>query len=250
MPRAPGDAGRGALRLDTPVQYVKGIGPRRSEMLAAHGIHSIANLIDYPPFRYEDRTRFQPLASLREGEWVLTRAEVCSIGGFDSGRRRISVFEVLVRDGTGSVRLKFFNQPYLRYVYRAGMRLVVYGQVRRDNYAHGALCFMNPECEILDDDDAGPSVHSGRVVPIYRKLGDLRTRALRQIMYQAVTSLTPDTVDPLPSYLLKQLRLLPRDKALAQLHFPEITSADPEARANQLQRLNEGLSPAHKRMIF
>jgi ATP-dependent DNA helicase RecG len=219
-------------------------------MLASLGIRVVSDLLDYPPFRYEDRTRFRPLASLRDGEWAVTRAEVCSVGGFDSPKRRLSIFEVLVRDGTGSVRLKFFNQPYLRQVYRAGMKLVIYGQVKQDSYARGALCFMNPECEILDEGDSGPSVHSGRVVPIYRKLGDLRTRTLRQILYRAVSDLSPDTPDPLPGYLLRRLRLLPRARALALLHFPELHTPDPEARAKEMERLNQGLSPAHKRMIF
>jgi len=248
MPRASAEAASGTLRLDTPVQFVKGIGPRRSEMMSAHGVRTVADLLDYPPFRYEDRTQFRPLASLRDSEWVLTRAEICNIGGFDSHRRRISIFEMLVRDGTGSVRLKFFNQPYLRHVYRSGMKLVIYGQVRRDTYARG-LCFMNPECEILEE-EAGSSVHSGRVVPIYRKLGELRTRMLRQIVYRILANLRPETADPLPSYLLKQLRLLPRYKALAQIHFPELRSMSPEGRVKEMEQLNNGLSPAHKRMIF
>ncbi len=250
MPRLSGEAARGPLNPDTPVQFVKGIGPRRSEMLAAHGVHTVGDLLEHPPFRYEDRTRFRPLASLRDGEWVLTRAEICSVGGFDSQRRRVSIFEILCRDRSGSIRLKFFNQPYLRQVYRVGIRLVIYGQVKRDAYAHGALCFMNPECEVLDEDEAGPTVHSGRVVPIYRKLGDLRTRTLRQILYHAVTGSMPEMMDPLPTYLLKELRLLPRREAIARIHFPELRSGDPEARARELQLLNEGLSPAHKRMIF
>lgn len=249
MPRASAEAASVALRLDTPVQFVKGIGPRRSEMMSAHGVHTVADLLDYLPFRYEDRTQFRQLASLRDSEWVLTRAEICNIGGFDSQRRRISIFEMLVRDSTGSVRLKFFNQPYLRHVYRSGMKLVIYGQIRHDTYARGGLCFMNPECEILEE-EAGSSVHSGRVVPIYRKLGELRTRMLRQIVYRIVSSLPPDTADPLPSYLLKQLRLLPRLKALAQIHFPELRLMSPEGRVKEMEQLNNGLSPAHKRMIF
>ncbi len=75
-----------------------------------------------------------PLRSLREGEWVLTRGQICSVGGFEARRRRLSVFEILVRDGTASVEVKFFNQPYLRNVYRQGMKLIIYGQVKRDTH--------------------------------------------------------------------------------------------------------------------
>ena len=238
------------MTLDSPVQYLKGVGPKRAEQLAGHGIHTVGDLIDYPPFRYEDRTEYRRLQSLREGEWVLTRGRICSVGGFEARRRRLSVFEVLVQDGTGNVALKFFNQPYLGNIYKQGLNLVIYGQVKRDTYAHGGLCFLNPECEVLEDEPAGPSVHSGRVVPIYRKLGQLRTRALRQILFRAVSGLPPDMTDPLPAYLRRQCRLLPRAKALALIHFPELRSAAPEGRVKEMAMLNQGLSPAHKRLIF
>jgi ATP-dependent DNA helicase RecG len=235
---------------DDSVQYLKGVGPRRAEALAEQGIRTVGDLVDYPPFRYEDRTEFLPLRSLRDGDWVLTRGQICSVGGFEARRRRLSVFELLVQDGTASVEVKFFNQPYLRNVYRQGMNLIIYGQVKRDTHGRGALCFMNPECELLEDETAWPSLHSGRVVPIYRKLGVLRTRALRQILYSAVTNLPPDKNDPLPSYLRRQYRLLPKSKALALIHFPELRASAPDARAREMEMLNRGLSPAHKRMIF
>jgi len=241
---------RQILRLDTPVQYVKGIGPRRAERLAQDGVRTIADLIDHPPFRYEDRTQFRPIRSLKEDEWVLTRGTICSVNGSQAGRRRrISIFEMLIKDPTGSVTLKFFNQPYLRKVYPTGTRIIVYGQIKRDSYSSGSLCFMNPECEIAEE-ESGPSVHVGRIVPIYRKLGDLRTRTLRQIMHRAVSGLPPDMSDPLPSYLRKQYRLLPRHEALARIHFPVARGPGPEERARQIDALSQGLSPAHKRMIL
>jgi ATP-dependent DNA helicase RecG len=236
--------------VDDAVQFLKGIGPRRSEMLAAHGIRRIGDLLDCIPFRYEDRTQFRSIPSLREGELVLIRGEVCSVGGFDTRRRGFSIFEMLVRDGKGSIRVKFFNQPYLRRVYQPGCSLVVYGQVKKDPYARGSLAIMNPECEILEEEQAGPSLHSGRVVPIYRRLGDLRTRTLRQIMLSVISSLPPDIPDAIPSYLSKQLRLLPKPKAIQQIHFPKLKGISQQDREKELNLLNSGLSPAHKRFIF
>jgi ATP-dependent DNA helicase RecG len=234
---------------DTPIQFVRGIGPRRSEQLAVLGIRTIEDLVRLPPFRYEDRTQFRDLASLREEEWVVTQGEICSISGFNTRRRGMSVVEILVRDGTGSVRLKFFNQPYLSYIYRTGLKLVIYGQVKQDSYAHGALCLMNPECEILED-EKGPSIHSGRIVPIYRKIADLRGRTLRQIMHSVISGLSAEIADPLPDYLRRQLQLMPRQKALAQIHFPDFRTNSAAEQAGELEALNQGLSPAHKRMIF
>jgi ATP-dependent DNA helicase RecG len=235
---------------ETSVQFLKGIGPRRAEMLAAHGIRNAGDLLDYIPFRYEDRTQFRPIKSLQEEEWALIRGEICNLGGFDSRRRGFSILEMLVRDSSGTIRIKFFNQPYLRRVFQSGMNLVLYGQVKRDSYAHNSLVIMTPECEILDEDDSGDSVHSGRVTPIYRKLGDLRTRTLRKIIYSLISGLPPDIPDALPAQLAGHLHLLPKTKAIQQLHFPNFKGQSAQEREYELNQLNGGLSPAHKRLIF
>ncbi len=244
----PGTGNR-ALQLESPVQYMKGIGPRRSEFFAAHGIRTIGDLIGYPPFRYEDRTEFRPIQSLVEGEWVLTRGRVCGVGGFEGRSRRISVIEVLVKDATAGITLKFFNQPYLRRILSQGQMIIIYGQVKRDEYGRRSLVLINPECEAVDD-ESGPSVHSGRVVPIYRRVGDLRARALRQIMHTAVTNLPEAVHGALPAYLEKQYRLMPKAKALQQIHFPVLRGVTAAERATEMELLNGGLSPAHKRLIF
>jgi ATP-dependent DNA helicase RecG len=244
----PMPAARG-LQLDMPVQYVKGIGPRRSEILSAHGIRSVGDLLEYPPFRYEDRTEFRPIASLTDGEWVLTRGRVCSVGGFEGRSRRVSIVEVLVKDATAGITLKFFNQPYMRQSLSPGQTIVIYGQPKRDEYGGHALAFANPEVEVVDEDSAG-SVHSGRVVPIYRRIGDLRTRALRLILHAVVTGMPDALPSVLPGYLEKQYRLMPKAAALTQIHFPVLRAASPAERAAEMEALASGVSPAHKRLIF
>ena len=88
------------------------------------------------------------------------------------------------------------------------------------------------------------------MVPIYRRLGDLRTRTLRQVLYSLVSSLPADIPDAVPSYLGRQLRLLPKAKAIQQIHFPRLRGTSQEDRAKELDLLNAGISPAHKRFIF
>jgi ATP-dependent DNA helicase RecG len=237
------------FRLDTPVQYVKGVGPRRSGQFAEQGIRTVGDLLYHLPFRYEDRTQYRSIASLREDEWVLTRGRITGIGGFQGRRRRISIVEVLVQDASGRIRLKFFNQPYLREMFRPGLDLIIYGQVKRDTHVHGTLVLMNPECEVHEQ-ESGPSVHSGRVVPVYRRIGDMRTRTLRQIIHGAVSHLPPDMEDPLPSYLRKRYRMMSRDRALGLIHFPLLAGSTPVTRSSEMEMLSRGLSPAHKRLIF
>lgn len=227
--------------------------------MAAHGIHTVNDLVGYLPFRYEDRSRFLPIGSLREGETVLVRGVIRSVSavndyrgdrGYRAHRRGLSVFEMLVSDKSGAIRVKFFNQSYLQRTLKPGTPLAIYGEVRKDAYAGGALAFMNPECEILDDESDRVSLHSGRVVPIYRKLGDLRTRTLRQIMFSALSSLPGEIPDSVPGSLEKRLHLTPRGDALRQLHFPTLCGATLQERQKELELLNAGASPAHKRLIF
>ncbi len=180
----------------------------------------------------------------------MIRGEIFSIGGFDTRRKGFSVLELLVRDGSGTARIKFFNQPYLRRALQPGVRLVLYGQVKKDSYARNSLAMMNPECEILEEEDAEESVHSGRVTPIYRRLGDIRTRTLRQIMFSLISKLPPEIPDALPAPLIRQWRLLPKTKAIQQIHFPKFKGTTPRDREQEMNLLNEGVSSAHKRLIF
>ena len=93
MPQAQLKGTKKPIDLQSPVQYVKGVGPRRSEELNAHLIHTVGDLLEYAPFRYEDRTQFRPLKSLREEEWVLTRGVICSVSSFDGEHHAGHSFE-------------------------------------------------------------------------------------------------------------------------------------------------------------
>jgi ATP-dependent DNA helicase RecG len=218
-------------------------------VLESHGIRTVADLLDYPPFRYEDRTRFRPIRSLQADEWVLLSALVCSVGAFQARSRSLSIVEVLVKDETGSLQLKFFNQPYLRQTLSAGLKLILYGQAKPDDYSRRTLTMTNPEFEIWED-GSDASVHSGRIVPIYRRLGDLRPRQIRQIMHNAISNLAPDSTDTLPAYLRNDLHLMPRGCAVQELHFPVLKGGSDAERLAEMQAINAGLSPAHKRLIF
>jgi len=236
--------------MDASVECLDGIGKQRCEMLSACGVRTVGDLLDHIPFRYEDRSRFRTISSLKDNEWVLVSGEVCRVGGFRTRRRGFSISEMLVRDSRGAIRVKFFNQPYAGRLYKIGTRIVLYGQVKKDAYSKGSLAFINPECEILDGRKDRQSVHSGRVVPIYRKLGDLQGRMLRKIMYSAVSRIPPEIPDAIPAYLRKQLRLPTKSKALERLHFPKLRGGGRGAKEKELGLLNAGISPEHKRFIF
>src|ERR1700745_2349068 len=100
------------LELATPVQYVKGIGPRLAEALAAKGIHTVDDLLHYLPFRYEDRLNPRTIQELRPGEMATVIAEVRNSGLLRT--RRMPIFEMVAGQGRSRLRCIWFHGSYLR----------------------------------------------------------------------------------------------------------------------------------------
>ena len=195
------------IPLDTPLQFLKGVGPRRAADLQRVGLHTVEDLLYRFPIRYEDRGTFQTIASLRPGAPASIVGEVVSCGIRPTRRPRFKIFEMLVRDRTGSLRAIFFNQPFLGDVFRPHQRVILFGKLELTS--HG-LQLQNPQYEILkqdSDEDAGDAapeaeeetLHTGRIVPVYEKTGTLTTKMQRAIVHQALAQLPPNVPDPLPA---------------------------------------------------
>jgi len=231
------------LDIVTPLQYVKGIGPARAEMLAAKGLLTVEDLITYAPFRYEDRTNVKPIAQLAPGEMATVIAEVQSahLAGFR--RRNLGLFEAIFKDASGERLLaKWFHGGYLVDRFLPGLRVALYGKVELDSYT-GDLLLMHPEFEILtaDDSDGEAALHTGRIVPIYEAAGKVTTRAFRALIARVLEGLEP-VEDHLPPAIRERLKLPDRWDAIRALHFPE-QGAD-------LRLLNAYRTPAQWRLIF
>src|SRR5213083_206250 len=136
------------LELDTPVQYVKGIGPRLAEILAAKGIHTVDDLLHYLPFRYEDRLNPKSISELRTGEMATVIAEVRTSGLFRT--RRMPIFEMTAGQGRNRLKSIWFNASYLRDQFKPGQLVALYGKVEPDR-VRGELQLVQPQFEILAD---------------------------------------------------------------------------------------------------
>src|SRR3954453_15938048 len=135
--------------LQGPLQYLKGVGPRRAADLHRAGLTTIEDLLYRFPTRYEDRGHFQTTASLRPGVSASVAGEVLSCGIRPTRRPRFRIFEMLVRDETGSLRAVWFNQPFLKDVFRAHQRIVLYGKLELTS--HG-LQMQSPQYEITEQE--------------------------------------------------------------------------------------------------
>src|SRR6266496_6412082 len=240
------------LELDTPVQYVKGIGPRLAEILAGKGIHTVDDLLHYLPFRYEDRLNPRSINELRAGEMATVIAEVRTSGLFRT--RRMPIFQMTAGQGRTRLRCIWFNASYLRDRFKPGQMVALYGKVEEDLYG-GELQLVQPQFEILGDstDDgssdgaeqkAAASLEVGRIVPIYESAGQgrLTSRWFRRIIHAALENLSPELPDAIPAVVRRHLSLISPRHALWQVHWPEA--------AESFDDLQSSRTPAHVRLIF
>src|ERR1039457_5655522 len=176
------------LELTTPVQYVKGIGPRLAEILATKGIATVGDLLNYLPFRYEDRLNPRGIAELRVGEMATVIGEDRNSVLFRT--RRMPIFQLTVGQGRSRLKCLWFNATYLQGRFQPGQMLALYGKVEADR--DGQLQIMQPQFEILGDINeeggadeaekkAAASLEIGRIVPIYESTAKLTPRWVRPI---------------------------------------------------------------------
>jgi ATP-dependent DNA helicase RecG len=227
------------------VKYLKGVGPVRAEILAARGIRTVEDLLYYTPFRYEDRTRITRIRDLVPGQTTTVLAEVLTCGLLRT-RKGTYIYDLAARDASGMIRCKWFNSLYLEKskVFRQGQRVFFYGKVERDFYGAGNLQIVQPQFEILQENEpeGGDSIEVGRVVPIYEGMANLGTRAIRRLIWTALASLGDNLPDRLPLSVRGKNRLVDRATALRQTHFPD--SDQP------LERLCNFRTPGQVRLIF
>ena len=154
--------------------------------------------------------------------------------------RRMSLYEIRIEDGTGRLKALWFNQPYLRESLVRGRRVVLFGTVEPDAYASRQLMMASPEAELLDPEDEG--VHTGRLVPVYEKLGPMTGKALRRVLARVAEELPETLPDPLPEDVRSRLGVVPRREALRRVHHP--------AEGADEALLNAARDPGHLRLIL
>ena len=231
------------MDLATPLQYVKGIGPARAEMLAAKGISSVADLLYYAPFRYEDRRNIKAIAELAPGEKAVVLARVGSSKLSRFRRGASGLFEATLEDGSGGrlVARWFHGERYADNLV-SGTRAALFGKVELDG-ARGSRLMVQPEVEILSGDEEGEeeTLHSGRIIAVYEAAGKISTRVFRTLLNRILNE-APMPEDALPESVRARLQLPTLSSAIRGIHLPG-NDAD-------VRLLNEFRTPAQIRLIF
>ncbi len=222
------------ISLDSPLQFIKGVGPRRAEVLADHGLKTVRDLLFYFPRNYLDRTTVLPIGSLR----IDTSATIIGIvraHGQLPGRKGRR-YEVILGDNSGDITLVFFEgAQYWSRFFKKGMVLAATGQVR---YYHTKQ-IVHPDLERLET-DSDKMIHAGRIIPVYPQTADLTKVGLSGKSIRYLTTMIFETLaETVPDYLPETVR--------AEFNFPAINEA---VRLMHYPETREQIEHCRERLAF
>ncbi len=219
-PRQPPAGRPGGVTSKTPIALnasltvLSGVGPRHAAMLARLGMTTLGDMLYYFPRRYDDYSQLKPIRELFYGQQVTVIGTVMMTETRKIRGGKATLTEAVINDGTGGLRLTWFNQPWLANRLKVGEAISVSGKV--EQYL-GRLVMNNPDWEPVEVEN----LHTNRIVPVYPLTQNVTQKWLRKLMNQVVTYWAPKLTDPLPGAILKETGLPDLGTALLQVHFPD-----------------------------
>ncbi len=207
------------IRPDMPLQYMHGVGPRLAEAFARLNLFTVQDLLWHIPRRWEDRTRFLPVARAAPGEYVTLCGIVVS-AATTRPKPKLPLTRAILHDQNGdALVLLWFNQPYLEKTLRALVQsrqpIVVYGQLKRSGFVPEML---NPEWEAPGSQ--GDTLSANRIVPVYPAAEGLTQRTLRKLVHLALQGAGDYIENIVPDAVRSRYGLMPCRQALQVIHFP------------------------------
>ena len=200
------------LDLNKDVKYIKGVGPSRVQLLNRVGIFTLKDLITYFPRDYEDRSKPKEIYQCVDGEEALIEAFVVS-RITQIRLKRNTMYKLVVRDETATCTITWFNQSYLKNMFKVGNKYKFYGKV---SVKGSKLEMTSPVFE-----EEGKKNNTGKIIPIYPLTYNLSQNVIRKIIENGLKEIDGSLPETLPEYLLKEYNLLGIDKAIKKIHFPD-----------------------------
>ncbi len=205
------------IALSAPLTTLPGVGPKTAKTLEKLDLHTLGDMLYHFPRRYDDYSHLKTINRLWYGEEVTVIGMVDKISTRPIQNGKTKLIEAQISDGTGSLRVTWFNQIWIPNRVQPGRMVVLSGKI--DQYL-GTLVMSNPDWELLEQ----KNLHTNRIVPVYPLTAGITSKWLRRTIHSVVTHLAPRVADPLPQPVLDSTGLLPLNIALQQIHFPD--SAD------------------------
>lgn len=193
------------------VKYIKGVGPNRVQLLNRLGIFTLKDLITYYPRTYEDRSKPKYIAECIDGEEALIEAYAC--GRVQEIRLKgKTMYKLVIQDESGKATATWFNQSYLKNVFKMGEKYKFYGKISN---MYGKISINSPVYEGIEK-----SSNTGKIIPIYPLTYKLTQNTIRKIIENGLKEVGHNLPETLPDYLLNDYKLLDINKAINDIHFP------------------------------
>jgi ATP-dependent DNA helicase RecG len=208
--------------LDSPITVLKGVPPTMAERFARLGVNTVQDMLYFFPNRHLDYTQVKPISELEVGTEQTTIATVWEAHIENLGSRKGT--EALVSDNTGTIKVVWFNQPYLAKTLKTNTQIVLSGRI---GAFKGSMVFQSPEWEILHNDEL---VHTGRLVPLYPLTRGLNSRSVRRLVKGVVEEWASQIPDFLPVEIRQHSSLLSLSESIMQAHYPDSEKMKSKAR--------------------
>lgn len=199
------------MNLDARAETLGGVGPTMAAKLGRLGIHTVGDLLNHFPRRYEDFSHIIPIRAMRPGP-VTFRGQVAQIAARRGRNRRLSITEAVITDGTGTAKAVWFNQPFLARQFPSGAQVMVSGKLE---FRNNDLALANPAIE----KDEGESKHTGRIVPVYPETEGLTSKQMRNLI-MPLLEFADGIPENLPESVTKRAKLISRAAAIREIHAP------------------------------
>ncbi|MDR4493798.1 MAG: ATP-dependent DNA helicase RecG [Nitrospirales bacterium] len=223
-----------------PIQYVKGVGPKRAPLLEKLGVRTVEDALWCIPWRYDNRLEILPIRSVVPGTKVTVRGIVESCRVAVTSRRRLVLITLVVRDETGVLECLFFNQPFLKNTFTPGVLVLLTGVATLQSRHGSKLMMKAPFYELLDGQEGEQEV--GRIVPIYHETHGVSSKQIRRIMQGVLEQYRHQLIDVVPFSVRRSLGLPSLAEALPALHWPSLDAP--------VGLLNAHETAEHRRLAF
>jgi len=227
-----------ALKMDMPLQYLKGVGPRLAGVFAKKNIHTVHDLVHFYPRTYRDQRVIRDFSRLAPNTHAAIYGYVTHKKVFTPGRKRI--YEMTIKAPGGWITCKYFRLPYRGYFdsIEIDQKVKVVGRI---THYRNQLEFHHPDIYPFKENED----QTDSLVPIYTEMEKISQNKIRKMIATAFSGLKqnddfPD-FDPLPQWLRQENNLMGRMEALEQIHQPD---------QNRVEDYLQYRSPAQKRLIF
>lgn len=213
-------------KLDLPVRYVKGVGPKNSNILKKLNIQTVRDLLYYFPRAYEDRSKINYIRDCKNGDKMNLVVTACGSPSVYRPRRGLSIIKVPVRDDTGLAYLVWFNQEYIIKSFKIGEKYKISGKVK---IMRGEIQIQSPVFEKASND----SKKVGKIIPIYPLTESISNNTMIKIITNALNEYLNNIEEILPEYIRTRYKLCDIRQAVINIHYPE----DKEAYVKSKYRL-------------